>query len=180
MGSGLSAKREEFCQQYLVDLNATQAAIRAGYSRKTARSQGQRLLTNVDIMARIEQLKDERAERTRVTQDKVLTELARLGFSNMRDFMEWGPSGVRIKSSDELSEDDSAAVTQLKFTPGKGLFARDTIELKLGHKDSALRMLAEHVGLFDSTPDPGKLADTFLAGAEAMRQASREVPDLSE
>lgn len=53
--SGLTSKQQRFCQEYLVDLNATKAAERAGYSMKTARSQGQRLLTNVDIQKTIQQ-----------------------------------------------------------------------------------------------------------------------------
>ena len=56
----MTAKQMRFCDEYLVDLNATQAAIRAGYSEKTARSQGQRLLTNVDIQKEIEKRKTDR------------------------------------------------------------------------------------------------------------------------
>ncbi len=58
----LNARQEMFCKEYLIDLNATQAAIRAGYSERTARSQGQRLLTNVDIATRIKELKEKRAD----------------------------------------------------------------------------------------------------------------------
>ena len=71
----LTQKQERFCQEYLLDLNATQAAIRAGYSKKTARSQGQRLLTNVDIAARIQELQAKWQERTEITQDWVLETL---------------------------------------------------------------------------------------------------------
>lgn len=55
----LTPKQERFCVEYLVDCNATQAAIRAGYSAKTARSQGQRMLTNVDIKSKIDELREE-------------------------------------------------------------------------------------------------------------------------
>ena len=68
----MTPKQQRFVEEYLVDLNATQAAIRAGYSEKTARSQGQRLLTNVDIAMAIEAGQTERSERTEVTQDYVL------------------------------------------------------------------------------------------------------------
>lgn len=71
----LRDKRACFCEEYLVDLNATQAAIRCGYSRETAKQQGQRLLTNVDIQERVSELKDIRLERLKLTQDGVLTEL---------------------------------------------------------------------------------------------------------
>jgi phage terminase small subunit len=65
-------KHERFVEEYLIDLNATQAAIRAGYSEKTAKSQGQRLLTNVDIARAIARAQGERTERTNITQDYVL------------------------------------------------------------------------------------------------------------
>lgn len=71
----LSAKQEQFCREYLVDLNATQAAIRAGYSPKTAYSMGQRLLKNVEIQAAIQGAMDERSKRTEVSADYVLTNL---------------------------------------------------------------------------------------------------------
>jgi len=69
----LNEKQHRFAQEYLIDLNATQAALRAGYSEKTAKSQGQRLLTNVDVQAAISQGIKVRSQRTEVTQDYVLT-----------------------------------------------------------------------------------------------------------
>jgi phage terminase small subunit len=68
----LTSKQKCFVEEYLIDLNATQAAIRAGYSEKTARSQGQRMLTNVDIAAAIARAQGDRTERTNITQDYVL------------------------------------------------------------------------------------------------------------
>jgi phage terminase small subunit len=71
----LSAKQEQFCREYLVDLNATQAAIRAGYSPKTAYSMGQRLLKNVEVQKTVQSAMDERSKRTEVNADYVLTNL---------------------------------------------------------------------------------------------------------
>lgn len=68
----LTAKQQRFVDEYLIDLNATQAAIRAGYSEKTARSQGQRLLTNVDIARVIKKAQSAISERNLVTQDDVI------------------------------------------------------------------------------------------------------------
>jgi phage terminase small subunit len=68
----LTPKQERFVAEYLIDLNATQAAIRSGYSEKTARSQGQRMLTNVDIVAAVAGAQGDRTERTNITQDYVL------------------------------------------------------------------------------------------------------------
>lgn len=68
-----NAKREEFCQQYIIDKNATQAAIRAKYSERTAKSQGQRLLTFADVKQRIEELQNEQFKRIQVDADYVIT-----------------------------------------------------------------------------------------------------------
>lgn len=140
----LTSKQEEFCQQYLVDLNATQAAIRAGYSKKTARSVGHENLTKPDVAGRIEELKALRAERTRVDADKVVRELARIAFTDMRSFVKWGPDGVTLIASEELSDDDAPAVTEVSESFGEN---GRTLRFKLGHKDSALKLLAQHVGV---------------------------------
>lgn len=72
----LTDRQARFCEEYLIDLNATQAAIRAGYSEKTANEQGARLLANVSVQEKIAELKGERAKRTEMTQDSVIQELA--------------------------------------------------------------------------------------------------------
>ena len=77
----LTEKQKRFCEEYLIDLNATQAAIRAGYKAKTARSQGQRMLTKVDIQRRITDLMKERSDRTALTSDSVLQELSRIAMA---------------------------------------------------------------------------------------------------
>ena len=69
----MTPKQEAFVREYLIDLNATQAAIRAGYSAKTAGQQGERLLKNVEIAADIQAAMDRRAERTEITADYVLS-----------------------------------------------------------------------------------------------------------
>lgn len=72
----LTDRQARFCEEYLIDLNATQAAIRAGYSEKTANEQGARLLANVSVQEKIAKLKAERAKRTEMKQDSVIQELA--------------------------------------------------------------------------------------------------------
>ncbi|MDY3551419.1 terminase small subunit [Gemmata sp. JC717] len=72
MTSNLTPKQEKFVQEYLIDLNATQAAIRAGYSEKTANEQGSRLLANVSVSQAIQRAMQERSKRTAITQDDVL------------------------------------------------------------------------------------------------------------
>jgi len=76
MADNLTPKQAQFVSEYLIDLNATQAAIRCGYSAKTAEQQGSRLLSNVKVAAEIRKAQEARSERTQVTQDWVLTRLA--------------------------------------------------------------------------------------------------------
>ena len=71
----LTDKQEMFCKEYLIDLNATQAAIRAGYSKKTANEQAGRLLVNVSVQSKISELKESRSNRIEMSADGVLKEL---------------------------------------------------------------------------------------------------------
>ena len=79
----LIKKHELFAKEYLIDLNATQAAIRAGYSKKTAAAQGARLLTNVNIQKYIKELQQSRQKRSEITQDMIIDELRKLGFAEI-------------------------------------------------------------------------------------------------
>lgn len=81
----LTGKQNRFVEEYLIDHNATAAAKRAGYSKKTAGSQGQRLLTNVEIKKKIQQANQKRSERTEITQDRVLEEIGKYAFAEASD-----------------------------------------------------------------------------------------------
>lgn len=141
----LTLKRQRFVEEFIVDLNATKAAIRAGFSKKTARSQGQRLLTNVDIAKAIEVAMLKRADRTEVTADRVLAELAKIGFANAGDFFDWGPDGVTIKDKSELTPDQQAAVQEVSETvTEKG----GTIRVRLADKQRSLELMGRHLGMF--------------------------------
>lgn len=162
----LNPKQQRFVAEYLVDLNATQAAIRAGYSAKTAQVQGSRLLTNAMVAVAVEKAMEARGSRTSVTADKVIKELARIGFSDMRRLMEWGPDGVRLLSSEELTEDDALCVAEVTETTTKD---GGSIKLKVHDKRAALVDLGRHLGLFvdkheHAGKDGGPLQVTFSFG----------------
>ena len=141
----LTPKQAEFVRQYLVDLNATAAAIRAGYSERTAKSQGQRLLTNVDVSAALAAAKAEREQRTEITQDRVVSELAKIAFADPRELMEWGPEGVKLKDSAELTEEQAASVAEVSETTTKD---GGSLRLKKHDKVKALELLGRHLGMF--------------------------------
>ena len=121
----MTPKQAAFVQEYLIDLNATQAAIRAGYSEDTARFIGSENLTKPYIASAIDDAMNARAERTLVTADRVVVELARLGFSNMLDFMDVPEDGEASVNLRKMTRSQAAALTEVSFeesTVGKDEF----------------------------------------------------------
>lgn len=149
-----SARILAFIEEYLLDLNATQAAIRAGYSKSNAHNQGSRLLENAKVAAAIAERMKARAERCEIDQDKVLREIYRLAMSDARKVMTWGPTGVKLIDSAELSDDDAAMVAEVSQTITK---EGGSIRLKMHDKPGSLQMLGRHLGLFvDKVEHTGK------------------------
>lgn len=164
--SKLTAKQQRFCDEYLIDLNATQAAIRAGYSEKTAQMQSSRLLSNVMVQHYLQKRKQERVERTEITQDMVLYELANIAFSNAADYAavvekdamtevegnmipvldaEGKPVKYRTVEpvlTKDLTEQQKRALAVIK----KG---RDGFEIKPHDKVRALELLGKHLGMWE-------------------------------
>ena len=141
----LTDKQARFVEEYLVDLNATQAAIRAGYSADSAAVIGCENLTKPNVAAAIAAAQQKRSERTKITQDRVLREYARLAFSDTRKLMEWGPDGVRLKDSSDLDDDDAACVAEVTETTSKD---GGSLKLKVHDKKGALDSVAKHLGMF--------------------------------
>jgi phage terminase small subunit len=141
----MTPKRDQFVKEYLVDLNATQAAIRAGYSEKTAKSIGQQLLTKLDVQDEIAKAQSMREKRTEITQDKVLRELARIAFADPRNIFEWGADGVTLKDSTSLSDDDAATVSEVSQVVSE---SGGSIKAKMYDKQRALELIGKHLGMF--------------------------------
>ena len=154
----LTPKQARFVEEYLVDLNATQAATRAGYSERTANEQGARLLAHVSVAAAIAAAQQKRSKRTEITQDMVLREYAKIAFSDIRKVAKWGESvAIRIEgdggeetilrhtvallASDTLDADTAAAVEEV--SEGK-----QGLKIKMHDKKGALDSLARHLGMF--------------------------------
>jgi len=84
----LTGKRLQFCYEYLIDCNETKAALRAGYSEKSARNQGHRLMKNDEVRAEIQRLMDERKKRVGIDADKTLINVAKMANYDIRDIVE--------------------------------------------------------------------------------------------
>ena len=168
----LNDRQERFVDEYLVDLNATAAAKRAGYSEKTARSQGQRLLTNVDIQSAIQKRQARLRGKLEITQERVLEELAAIAFANGTDFATINRNGlVRLVPTDDLPEDKKKAVASIK----EGQYGT---EVKLHDKVKALELLGKHLGVFDSGNGPGNEQENNIF--EVIDQSTREEIDTDE
>lgn len=141
-----------FVREYPIDLNATKAAVRAGYSEKGASQQGSELLANPKVQEAISIAKALRAERTQIKADRVLEELAKIGFAQMRSIATWGPDGVDVVDSRDLSDADAASVSEV--TERKTEFGT-SIKVKLHDKKPALDLLGRHLGLWDKESGPG-------------------------
>lgn len=144
----LSPKQALFVSEFLIDRNATQAAVRAGYSKKTARSIGQENLTKPDIAAAIEAGEKAIADRNEISQDRVAQELALLAFSNLQDYMRATSNGDPYVNFNELTREQAAALQEVtieNFSDGRGKDARDVrrIKFKLADKRAALGLVTK-------------------------------------
>lgn len=172
----MNARKRRFVDEYLIDLNAAQAAIRSGYSAKTARSIGQRLLTDVDISALIATAIAERAERTKITQDCVLQELAILLRSDVRHFEIDNETG-KLVLTDSAPDSAWRAVSSVKhrrIVTGRGDDRETTyeVEFRLWDKPAAVKMAGQHLAMFTEKHEvtlpagAGVLAVPVAPGAE--------------
>ena len=144
----LNEKRLKFCNEYVVDFNGAQAAIRAGYSKNGAREQASYLLTISNVKAKIKELTEAQAKRTEVTADKVIEELAMLGFSNMLDYV-MIKGGIPDVDLSLLTRKQAAAIQEVVLEKGKwGI----RVKIKLTDKIRALTKLGEHLGIFNNEP----------------------------
>jgi phage terminase small subunit len=172
----ITDKQERFVQEYLVDLNATQAAIRAGYSAATAGSAAAKLMANKAIRARIEQRQITIAADLDVTVKKIITELAKIGFANMEDYTRL-VGDERVIDLTSADRDKLAAVTELTvedYKEGRGEDARDVrrVKLKLGDKRAALVDLGKHLGMFKERVEHS-VSEDFAAALIRARSRAR-------
>ena len=106
----MTKKQKRFVEEYLIDLNITQAAIRAGYSPKTAYSIGSENLKKPEIRACIEKAMAERSKRTGINQDRIIMELAKIGLLNPKDLVDFDEATVK----EEAAEEDLAAIASVR------------------------------------------------------------------
>jgi phage terminase small subunit len=151
----LTLKQSRFVEEYIVDLNGKQAAIRAGYSAKTAEVQASRLLTNAKVCAAAREAMQARSRRTGITADRVVRELAALAFSNISDFIEVQSDGSIHIDLRRASRERAASVQDIILSAPAAGSDDEVRSIKLTHielfdKIRALDMLARHLGMYPS------------------------------
>lgn len=160
----LSEQRQRFVEEYLIDLNGTQAAIRAGYSVKTAQEQSSRLLSNVMVQEAISKAMAARSRRTGVNQDRVVLELAKLAFVKMTDVVD---SNGRIKQ--DASADDLSCIESIKYKESDNEFGGSVErEVKIGSKLKALELLGKHLGMWNDKLDVNITQPVVITGANDL------------
>lgn len=137
----LTAKQQTFVEEYLIDLNATQAAIRAGYSAKNADKIGSELLGKTRVAEAVSMAMAERSRRTGINQDRVLQEIAKLALVNIDDVVDLRTGKVKGSATKE----DLACIQSIKIKPTE--FGEER-EIKFYDKKGSLELAGKHLGMF--------------------------------
>ena len=166
----LTPKQMRFVDEWLIDFNGKQAAIRAGYSAKTAEATAARLLRNVKVQAEISRRQKDLQKRTEVSQDRVVKELARIAFANIADYLhvetqtrtkddgtEVTYQIVMLSETEDLSVDQRAALANVKQSA-------NGVEIKLHDKIKALELLGRHIGMFNDKLEVKATVENPFAG----------------
>ena len=162
----MTEKQKSFADEYLIDLNATRAYRKAYPSVKkdeTAAQAGSRMLRNVKVAEYIAERMQARQERTEITQDRVLEELAAIAFARATDYAEVKDDQVFIKDTAGLSENQIKAIAGIK----QGKFG---IEVKLNDKEKALELLGRHLGMFKERVEVSGLEEEKTKLSDLIRQ----------
>ena len=148
----MTDRQKRFCLEYIKDLNATQSAIRAGYSKASARTIGTKLLKDKQIQAKINHNRKVIEEKLEISVEKVIGELCKMAFFNPRDLLD--DDGM-IKPMNEINEDVTAGIVSLDIVEefaGKGLdrvLVGRTKKLRTVDKVRALELLCKHLGILN-------------------------------
>ena len=150
MPKDLTPKQKRFCEEFIKDCNATQSYIRAGYkvSADVARAASARLLANVSVQAYIQELQKARSQRTEIDADRVLLELARIAFSDIKNVLSFNDGSVTIKDLSELEPDITAALDSIECTTVESdAGSRTAIKVRMHSKLTALGAIAKLIGM---------------------------------
>lgn len=162
----LTDKQQRFVEEYLIDLNATQAAIRAGYKPENARQIGTENLSKLVISNAIAVAMAERSRRTGINQDRIVNELAKIAFVNMLDIVD---EEGRIRS--DATEEDLACIESIKHKESSSINGDSTErEVKIASKLKALELLGKHVGMWNDKLNVNLTLPVMFEGEDELEE----------
>lgn len=145
--AALPSKQVQFVAEYLLDLNATQAAIRAGYSEKTAYSQGQRLLKNVEVQAALSSAQSDRSERTKIDADWVLSRLADEADADIADLYAEDGSLRPVHEWPIIWRKGLVAGLEVEEVRTEGAVVGTVRKVKLSDRIKRIELIGKHIGV---------------------------------
>ncbi len=170
MAAGLTEKQRRFCEEYLIDLNATRAYLAAYPAVKkesTAAQAGSRMLRNVKVAEHIRERMEDRQKRTEITQDRVLRELAAIAFADVTDIVSYNGGRVVIKPTEDVPRETRKIIAGIK----EGQYGT---EVKTYDRIRALELLGKHLGMFDQKKDDLDRKEQEARIAKLQREAQRD------
>jgi phage terminase small subunit len=179
------ARWEKFCHEYVVDMNGKQAAIRAGFSERSAAVTASQLLTKPNVKALVNKLTEKIVDKYEVNAERVIRELALLGFSNMQDYITITDKGDAFVDLSSLTRDQAAAIQEVivdSYMEGRGADAREVkrTRFKLVDKKSSLETLARHLGLLREKVEVTGKDGGPIQYADVREEIMRRLDGMSE
>lgn len=180
----LNEKQLTFCQEYIIDFNLTQAAIRAGYSERSATVTASRLYAKANIQKEISRLTKERASRTQTTADEVLLQLKKIAFMDIKDVVDWGIEKRPLRGRDGkpmLDDDGTEKVNEIYYVRPVDIdkvdgtliqsvkLGKHGFEIHIPDRMRAFEMLGRHLGLGEIPPE---MTVNIKPYAEALKKAA--------
>src|SRR5690606_18905942 len=140
----LTPKRQRFVREYLIDLNATKAAERAGYSKRSAYTEGSRLLENAEIQAEVTRLRKAQLEKIEITAERVLQEIAKMAFFDPRKLFDAEGKPIPIQDLDDVT---AASIAGLDVSTAKldEVVTAAVLKYKLADKRANLELLGRNL-----------------------------------
>lgn len=164
----LTEKQKFFCREYLRDFNATQAAIRAGYSPKTAKQIAAENLSKLDLRRYIRALADNLNEQTDNDIRRIIIELQLIAYGSLKDVADWDCNGITLKNSDDI-EESSRIVSELSDSPKFGM------KIKMHDKIKALELLGKYHKIFSDKEEKNDNKGEIVIKMSYDRSAPVEV-----
>ena len=169
--SELTPKQQRFVDEYLIDLNATQAAIRAGYSEVSARSQGHENLTKPDISAAIKSKNKYLLAKLNITPEHVLREYSRIAFGRITDVVKLKKGSIKVARDDQLNDDQKAMLSSISET-------KYGIKITIHNKMAALDKLGQYLCIFAEKPEEDKPTNEWLERRKHVMELSDTEPEI--